>query len=735
MNKILLKLLLIIISFNCQGQNIKKFNLGFENIKEEKTLSDGWFKWGKYDLVISNEAHSGTKSGKITSTTNGSFGSIAYQIPANYLGKTIQLEGYMKIKNVENGFAGLLLRINGNGGVLAFDNMQNQNITGTRDWQKYTITLDYPKGAESIFIAGIMSGKGEAWFDDFVLSIDGENIQTLKETERQLLNSQLDKEFDSGSTIELSNVTSENINNLELLGRIWGFLKYHHPKIANGNYNWDYELFRFLPKYIKAENTIERDKILIEWINSFGQVKECKKCLSTDENAFKKPDLKWIKNQGTGLKNKLLSVYKNRLQGKHYYIGINANIGNPKFKNEKPYSNMSFPDDGFRLLSLYRYWNMINYFFPYKHLMDEDWNKKLKEYIPKFINAKNELEYEMATIQIIADIQDTHANLWGGADKIDAWKGLNYPPIHVRFIENKLVVTDYYNKELKNKVGLKVGDIITKINGNLIDKIVKEKSKYYPASNEPTKLRDISEDLLRSNSHNIEIEFVSVNYIPQTKRLKLYEKDSLNVYRLYRKNDNKSFKMLDNNIGYVTLQSIKEEDISKIKEEFKDTKGIIIDIRNYPSASVQLTLGSFFVSSSTPFVKFTEGNIDNPGEFTFTKNEEIINQDKTYQGKLVVLVNEFSQSNAEYTSMAFRAGNNTTIIGSTTAGTDGNVSTIILPGGLRTMISGIGVNYPNGKETQRVGIIPDIEIMPTIEGIRKGKDELFEKAIEVILKD
>ena len=114
---------------------------------------------------------------------------------------------------------------------------------------------------------------------------------------------------------------------------------------------------------------------------------------------------------------------------------------------------------------------------------------------------------------------------------------------------------------------------------------------------------------------------------------------------------------------------------------------------------------------------------------------EIPSQGKAYKGKLVVLVNELTQSQAEYTSMAFRAGNNTTIVGSTTAGADGNVSAISLPGGLRTMISGIGVYYPNGKETQRVGIIPDIEIKPTIDGIRLAKDELLEKAIEIIMKE
>ncbi len=735
MKKILIALLTI-ISFSCQAQKTEKYNLGFENQKEKKTLSDGWFKWGNYELTIDATAHSGKKSGKITSDQTGSsFGSIAYKIPANYVGKRIKLKGYMKIQNVENGFAGLLLRVDGNVSTLAFDNMQNQNVSGTKDWQKYSITLDYPEEAENIFIAGILSGKGEAWFDDFTLSIDGKNIQTLKEVEKELSKAQLDKEFDNGSSIELSNLTSQNIENLELLGRVWGFLKYHHPEIAKGNYNWDYEFFRFLPKYIVVKNNIERDKLIINWINSLGELEKCTKCKSTDEDALIKPDLKWIDKQDELLKGKLLYVYSNRSQEKNFYVSMNQGVGNPDFKNENPYSSMSYPDDGFRLLSLFRYWNMINYFFPYKHLMDDDWNSKLSEYLPLFLNAKNELEYEMATIQIIGDIHDTHANLWGGADKIDEWKGANYSPVHVRFIENQLVVTDYYNEELKNQVGLEIGDIITKVNDVPIETIVKEKSKYYPASNQPTRLRDISADLLRSNSNTIEIEFVSGNSNSQTKTLKLYPKDSLDIYRGYRKSNDKSFKILDNNIGYVTLQNIKEEDISKIKREFEDTKAIIIDIRNYPSTFVPFSLGSYFVSSSTPFVKFTNGNVYNPGEFTFTSNLEIPSQGKTYRGKLVVLVNELSQSQAEYTSMAFRAGDNTTIIGSTTAGADGNVSTIMLPGGLRTMISGIGVNYPNGGETQRIGIVPDIEVKPTIEGIRKGKDELLEKAIETIMKE
>jgi C-terminal processing protease CtpA/Prc len=82
--------------------------------------------------------------------------------------------------------------------------------------------------------------------------------------------------------------------------------------------------------------------------------------------------------------------------------------------------------------------------------------------------------------------------------------------------------------------------------------------------------------------------------------------------------------------------------------------------------------------------------------------------------------------------MAFKAVNNSKIVGSTTAGADGNVSEIFLPGGLRTLISGIGIYYPDGTETQRIGIVPDVVVKPTIEGIKKNRDEVLEKAIELI---
>ncbi|GAB1855437.1 S41 family peptidase [Flavobacteriaceae bacterium MHTCC 0001] len=721
------------ISINCNSQKVKKFNLDFETYSSLYMFPKDWMEWGNYELSADTVfTYSGKFASKITSIKNGgSFGCIAYKIPANYLGDTIQLEGYMKIKNVEDGFGGLLLRIDGNGEILEFDNMESQNIKGTIDWQKYSISLPYPKNSENIFVAGLLTGTGEAWFDDFVVMIDGKNIQTLREKEKVIYKANLDKEFDLDSKVNISELNEKRISNLELLGKVWGFLKYYHPQIAQGNYNWDYELFRLLPEYLDVKNKLQRDQTLIKWIKKYGEIDKCIGCNETSPNAYLKPDMKWFDDFDLSLelKNILKHVYKNRYQGKHFYLS-SYNSGNPKFLNEKKYYNMLFNDTGYKLLALYRYWNIIHYFYPNKHLTDKNWNDVLKEYIPLFINSKNKLIYELNCLRLIGEINDSHATAVLGFNNLQNKRGKFYPPFKSQFIEDKLVVTDYYNPELKKVSKIEIGDIITDINGKSLRSIIDSIYPFYPASNKVTKMRDISKDLLRSNKKEVKISYIS-NGIKRQSILPLYKKDDLNM-KWYKWTGDKCYKLLKDSIGYVNLEFIKKEDIPLIKEAFKNTKGIIIDIRNYPSAFVPFTLGSYFVSNSTPFVKFTKFNMHNPGEFTFTKALKIPNRGKTYGGKLIVIVNEYSQSQSEYTAMAFRAGENTTIIGSTTAGADGNVSSIYLPGGMLTRISGIGIYYPDGTETQRIGIIPDIKAKPTIQGIKEGKDELLEKAIEII---
>jgi len=436
-------------------------------------------------------------------------------------------------------------------------------------------------------------------------------------------------------------------------------------------------------------------------------------------------------NINNALKEKIKEIYQNRYQGDQYYIRMPASV--PESIHEKQYSSIPYPDAGFRLLALYRYWNIIHYFFPDKYLAEKDWNDVLREYIPLFLSAANKLEYELAIWELIGEIGDSHASLTGSS-AIDELRGNNYAPFRVWFIEGKLAVTDYYNPQLKETSGLEIGDIITHINGETVESIVENIKKYYPAANDARKLHNISFDLLRSKNSSININYISSEQTGQ-KEIRLFDRSIIRIYNWF-KDSNKCYKFLDDDIGYVTIATITIDDIPQIKESLKNAKGIIIDIRNYPptfpSGHIGAELGSWFIYGSSTYAKCSIVNIDNPGEFTFTPIHYIQNSGETYRGKVIVLVNEITLSSAEFFAMVFRSGVNSTIIGSRTAGSLGAVSSISLPGGLGTGFTGIGFYYPDGTPTQRFGIVPDIWVEPTVEGIRQGRDELMEMAIKLI---
>jgi len=370
---------------------------------------------------------------------------------------------------------------------------------------------------------------------------------------------------------------------------------------------------------------------------------------------------------------------------------------------------------------------MIEYYYPYRNLLDDNWDTVLKEFIPKIISADDELSYKLTLLELIGKVNDTHANIWGRDEVLSKFWGLKISPVQVRILNKQVVITKLFDESLAESE-IKIGDIILKVNDIPVEKLISEKIKYCPASNLSTKYRDVAVKLLRTNKDNIKLS-IKRNAAIKNLMLKCSNFDPSR----YWQQDLPAFKILKDNIGYIYPGSLQKGQIDSIMQVLSDTKGLIIDLRCYPSDFIVFSLGKYLMPKPTNFVKFTNGSISEPGKFTFTNSLKVgENRDDYYKNNIVILVNEKTQSSAEYHTMAFRVAPKAQVLGSTTAGADGNVSTIILPGNVRTMISGIGVYYPDGTETQRIGIVPDIEMRPTIKGIRNEDDELLNKAIDLI---
>ena len=94
-----------------------------------------------------------------------------------------------------------------------------------------------------------------------------------------------------------------------------------------------------------------------------------------------------------------------------------------------------------------------------------------------------------------------------------------------------------------------------------------------------------------------------------------------------------------------------------------------------------------------------------------------------------MLIDERAISQSEHTALGFEQVADTVFVGTPTAGANGDVTSFFLPGGMQVYFTGHDVRHADGRQLQRVGILPDVEVAPTLAGIRAGRDEVLERAV------
>ena len=681
--------------------------------------------------------HGGRYAGRIErdSESSGEFSTFTMSLPVTFSGETLELRGWLRTEDVA-GFAGLWLRQDGQSGSVQFDNMQSRNLSGSTEWTEYRITLPLDDRARTVFLGALLVGEGTVWVDDLELVVDGVPFSEAPPFVHVPTAVELDTEFNDGSRIEAVDLTPIQVENLALLGRVWGFAKYHHPQIASGSVNWDYELFRCLPSLLDAPDRAAVNATMSEWLEGLGDPDECDPCAELPAELHLTPELDWVRDRGLlgdALSERLQLIYDRRPADiEHYYVTHAPGVGNPVFANETSYPGQPLPDAGFRLLALYRLWNIIEYWFPYRDVIGENWGGVLAEFVPRVMAASTVDEYRLTMIELSARINDTHANIWAHVH-LQPPSGSSELPIVLRFIEGKAVVTGFSHTVLGPATGLQIGDVVETIAGSPVDSLVAVWRPYYSASNQPKRLRDIALNLTRGDPGSVRITGTRSTgaFAVTAERVPIDDLDRTagSTHDL----PGETFQLLSDEVAYLKLSSVVAADVGDYIAGAAGADVLVVDIRNYPSEFVVFALGGHLVTERTEFTRFTVGDAANPGAFFWRRGPTLKPLEPHFSGSVVILVDEASMSQAEYTAMALRAAPNSIVVGSTTAGADGNVSSIPLPGGVSSMMSGIGIFYPDGTPTQRVGIVPDLAVRPTIAGVRAGRDEVLEAGVSFAL--
>lgn len=523
-------------------------------------------------------------------------------------------------------------------------------------------------------------------------------------------------------------ILSEN-QKLESLCRVWGFLKYYHPQVAKGNLNWDQQLFKKINELDRINDKTALNNLYSNWIASLGKVDECSECSQeTDKTYFLKNfDLSWIDNSDIftpAFSQKLHYIENNRNIINHHYIGK----GGRKifFRNENSYGS-AFTSKQISLLELFRYWNYVEYFFPYKYETDQNWNDVLTEMLPKFLNINNDKDYQLTLAELVAKTDDSHAFISSPLISLHLY-GNRKLPVEYSYAEGKLVITKIHDNRFHEKTPFNIGDVIYDVNGKTIPQTVNSLGKYVPASNSWGKVNKIKSKLLFSNNDSLSVKLERNGQNMEVTAKTYFVKDII----VKKSPILQRWKFLDaeKKIGYVNMGILAKDEVNEMYRNLKFSESIIFDLRNYPKLTI-IPLSELLLPQATAYYQFNFPETSYPGKFYSRKNNIGRKNPDYYKGNVIVLVDENTQSQAETTTMMFKQHPKSKIIGNNTSGANGDIIRLKIAD-LDTCFTGLGAYYPDGRETQRIGIIPDILIKPTVEGIKNEKDEVLERALMYI---
>ncbi len=524
--------------------------------------------------------------------------------------------------------------------------------------------------------------------------------------------------------------------NIEVYIKVWGFLKYHHPTVATGKINWDSVFMAHINKARYARSITQYNDEIEATINAAGIFKKVNPVKLPADVFTANHNLKWLytsKLLSKKNRERLQVIFDNRNQGDNRFIKFN---NYSDYSGENQYENMSRPTTEYRLLFLARFWNAINYFDPYKYLIGEDWDIILGRFIPRIVHVTDVKSYYKTLSRLSKSLNDGHSSLTLNyrSDTIFASiYGRLTAPFYCKIIDDRLLIKKLANDSLCKLGGIIKGDEIFAVENKPVELWLQPRRDFISSSNKNSENEVLSWFALDNNATNVNLTI---------KRGDRFFKTMLKRMPVKQKNWNDIIGHSENNTGYETIgktglliyaSQITDKNLDTLRKMIMKSKAVIFDVRNYPGQDAFYNILGILLPEPKIINYNTFFMTDNPGIFKWKPSPKIGDVNPAfYKGKVVILVDERSQSQGEYSAMVLQTIPNSITIGSQTAGADGVVSYIPMGGKLAISYSGYGIYYPNKAQTQRVGVKIDIPIKKTVASVIKDQDLILQEALKYL---
>jgi C-terminal processing protease CtpA/Prc len=387
-------------------------------------------------------------------------------------------------------------------------------------------------------------------------------------------------------------------------------------------------------------------------------------------------------------------------------------------------SKYSGTDRATRLAAVALCWNVFQHFYPYFEIFKIDWQSELLGGLEAAATDWDEHMFCNTLARMVAALRDGH----GFVQLLDL-KELGELPLTWEWVQDQLVITETLPEAAK--LGLQIGDGIRGIDGKEADAVIEAAETLISSATAQWKrcralsqLRHGPRDalvMLRVGRPGIPERVIELRYTPESRPRP-------------RRWPAEVFSELKPGIFYFDTCSGTSEQFEAALSKLETAKGVVFDIRGYPNICTKFLrhlTDTPLLSAiwKVPFVHQPDQRVPAYVELGRWTLEPL--QPRLF-GKIAFLTDASAVSYAESILgivEAYRLGD---IVGSPTAGTNGDINSCVLPGGYRVSWTGMRVVKHDGSEHHGVGIRPTIPISYTMKGIAEGRDEFLERALEVV---
>ena len=711
----------------------------------------GWFsnavEGSGYDVEIDTQTQTdGAQSVRVFSigTPEAPFANIAQTIDASaYRGHRLRLTASVKAGSPASRHLGLWFRVDKADGTIGFfDNMQRRSITGG-DWETYGIEGFVDPTATRITVGMMMAGEGEAWLDHAQLVDMG--LQELEVAATKLKSEP--RVTKQAGDLAAAPLSERGLANLLAFTRLYGLVRWFHPSDAALNADWDALAVSALPAIEQAANA---DELATALRQTFGPLAEDLQIAAGPPEdleirpAPQGPVWQW-QHYGLGGSS---SVYRsNRVRhdrpeglqtlieplpgGVSFHLPLYAPIlenapesaasSGVRFAGKPEGWTLSGHDRTTRLVSTIAAWTTLDHFYPYWDVVKVDWDAWLKESLVSAATAPDDKTFHLVLQRMVAAIEDGHG-----------W--VRYPnndnavlPIDWATLDGELIITAVAD----GVDGVEPGMIVTAIDGVPAHEALMEEERRMSGSDH---FRRLMAEQFNRNGERDEAVVLSVREVTGEARTVTLIRQPPVQSGSFQKVRPDAFAAIAPDIFYIDLSRISQAEMDRALVRMADAKGLVFDLRGYPRVN-RSWLGRLTDQTirSPMFLRpqFTgpdgQARYDDDGPWIIDPVEPRLTQN------VVFLTNASAISYAESVLGTVKANGLGTIVGSPTAGANGNASDVSLPGGYTLRYTGMKVLNRDGSQHHLIGVLPDVIVLPTRLGVAAGRDEVLEAGLELLV--